>query len=108
MADNRLLLYVTGGLAYGGGSASINSVGPNGNAWYGSNGTTQVGWTLGGGAEYALTNNWTIKAEYLYYNLGTYNYYHDAESCPAGVEPSFNAKVNPEGSIARVGVNYKF
>ncbi len=64
---------------------------------------------LGGGvgAEYALTYNWTIKAEYLYYDLGTYNYYTTG-SGPVASNLTFNAKVNPEGSIARVGVNYKF
>ena len=107
MPDNHLLLYVDGGLAYGGGSASINSIAPNGDTFYGSNGATQVGWAVGAGAEYALTYNWTIKAEYLYYDLGTYNYYTTG-SGPVASNLTFNAKVNPEGSIARVGVNYKF
>ena len=108
MADNRLLLYVTGGLAYGGGKASVDSVGPAGNSWYGSAGSTQVGWALGGGAEYAFTNNWTVKAEYLYYDLNTYNYSTTPNGVAAGKGLTFNAKVTPEGSIARVGVNYKF
>jgi outer membrane immunogenic protein len=106
-ADQRLLMFVTGGLAYGGGSASVNST-DGAYSWYGSNGSTQVGWTLGAGLEYALTNNWTIKAEYLYYDLSSYSY----TSTPAGPAAAsnlvFNSKVNPEGSIARVGVNYKF
>jgi hemoglobin/transferrin/lactoferrin receptor protein len=31
---------------------------------------TRVGWTLGGGAEYALTNNWSLKSEYSYAHFG--------------------------------------
>jgi outer membrane immunogenic protein len=107
MADDRLLLYVTGGLAYGGGSASVNAVGPRGDTWYGSAGATQVGWTIGGGAEYAFTNNWTVKAEYLYYNLGTYNYTATGNTAAAS-NLIFHARVEPEGSIARAGINYKF
>lgn len=107
LADDRLLLYVTGGLAYGGGKASVSAVGPAGDAWYGSQGSTQVGWTVGGGAEYAFTNNWSIKAEYLYYNLGSYSYATTGTG-PSATPLKFVAKVTPEGSIARAGINYKF
>ena len=107
--QDRLLLFVTGGFAYGGGTASISSVGPNGYAWYGSSSSTQVGWTVGAGAEYAFTNNWTVKAEYLYYDLDQYSYYTTPNNgAAAGQNVTFHAKVQPEGSIARVGVNYKF
>ena len=42
--------------------------------WNGNGGSsTRVGWTLGAGAEYAITNNITLKGEYLYYNLGSSN-----------------------------------
>jgi outer membrane immunogenic protein len=103
MPDNHLLLYATGGLAYGGGNASISATAPNGASWYASNSSTEVGWTIGGGAEYALTQNWTVKAEYLYYSLQSANF-----STPVTDNLVFNAKVSPAGSIARVGVNYKF
>ncbi len=33
---------------------------------YGGNSHNGVGWTIGGGVEYAFTNNWTVKLEYLY------------------------------------------
>lgn len=32
---------------------------------------TLVGWTAGGGVEYALSTKWSIKAEYLYADLGS-------------------------------------
>lgn len=103
LPDNHLLLYGTGGLAYGGGSASLSATAPNGATWYGSNGSTEVGYALGAGAEYALTQNWTVKAEYLYYSLQSANF-----STQVSNNLVFNAKVSPAGSIARVGVNYKF
>jgi opacity protein-like surface antigen len=41
--------------------------------WLAANGgdSSRVGWIAGGGVEYAWTNNWTLGAEYLYYNLGS-------------------------------------
>jgi opacity protein-like surface antigen len=57
-AVDRMLIYVTGGLAYGGMSS---------NWWGGDNSAT--GWTIGGGVEYAFTNNWTAKIEGLYIDL---------------------------------------
>jgi outer membrane immunogenic protein len=108
MDQGRLLLFVSGGLAYGGGSSSLSVTGPAGNGWYGSSGSTQVGWTVGGGAEYAFTNNWSVKAEYLYYQLSSFSYASNPNSIASAAGFGFNAKATPEGSIARVGVNYKF
>ena len=105
--DQHLLLYATGGLAYGGGSASVNAT-DGAYSWYGSRGSTQIGWTIGAGAEYALTNNWTIKAEYLYYDLSSYTYSTTPAGPAAGSNLVYTAKVNPTGSMARLGVNYKF
>ena len=106
--QNRLLLFVSGGLAYGGGSASLSGAGPAGQSWYGNDSATNVGWTVGGGAEYAFTNNWTVKAEYLYYQLQNTKFSTVANAAATGSGLNYNAKVTPEGSIARVGINYKF
>jgi outer membrane immunogenic protein len=38
-----------------------------------SNNTAQVGWTVGTGVEWAIWNNWSIKAEYDYLDFGTRN-----------------------------------
>lgn len=99
-AFGRLLPYVTGGLYWQRSKATISSptyLGPYGV----SVNDTSVGWTLGGGVEYALTNNWSVKAEYLY----------------ARANPSFASttsfgsvalKINGDVNIVRAGVNYKF
>ncbi|MFN3481509.1 MAG: outer membrane protein [Rhabdaerophilum calidifontis] len=85
-AVDRFMPYVTGGLAYGGSDVSIPGVG--------SRDTTRIGWTVGGGVEYAFTNNWTARIEGLYVDL---------EKDNVGT-----AKVGHEIGIIRAGVNYKF
>ena len=65
----RLLLYGTGGLAYGHTTYSANTNFLNGVRYPAGTDDTNIGWTVGGGAEYAVTNHWTVKAEYLYYDL---------------------------------------
>ena len=67
---DRLLLYVTGGLAYGEVSSSTGGR-FGGFIFSGSESGMQVGWTVGTGGEYALSNNWSVKIEYLYVDLGS-------------------------------------
>ena len=64
------MVYGTGGLALGEVRATPDD--------YYSAGTvtmhdthTHVGWTAGGGVEYALTEHVTLKGERLYFDLGT-------------------------------------
>src|SRR5271166_5854369 len=109
--DYRLMFYGTGGLAYGGGAGYLD-VFDNlaGLAWHGAPSSTRVGWTLGAGVEYAITDNVTLSAEYLYYNLGS-SYFVAAPNPPAssffpGVYAT--AKYDYDGSILRIGVNFKF
>jgi len=114
------LLYGTGGLAFGGvkvsgsGAANINltacivGVGciPTGSAsgmFAFSQSTTKTGWTLGGGVEGAVTGNWTWKAEYLYFCLGSES---GSVADNFGGIASWNAKFSD--NIVRAGLNYKF
>ncbi len=96
-AFDRFLPYITGGAAYGRTSTDvtcITCVGVTGNA------TTSWGWTLGGGVEYAITNNWTLKAEYLYVDLGNANNIASFAGYSIDNDTKFNS--------IKVGVNYKF
>ncbi len=109
--DNRLMFYGTGGLAYGGGNAHLSVFDTDyGFGWFGSKSNTRVGWTVGAGVEYAITNNVTIKGEYLYYNLGTTNQIGLPNVLTSSTFPAATvaSKVTYEGSIVRAGVNYKF
>jgi len=71
----KFLPYVTGGFAYGQLSnvLSVSNLSPSngsGTMAYGSNSTVSTGWTLGAGAEYMVADNWSLKGEYLYTQLG--------------------------------------
>ena len=96
---DRAMIYVTGGLAYGDTKLSAAVAGTT---LAGSKTDTNVGWTLGGGVEYALTNNITTKIEYLYYDLG------DTKLNLSNGVNTASYKANNNGSIIRAGLNYKF
>jgi outer membrane immunogenic protein len=94
-----LLVYGTGGLAYGGVNVS--------SSWQGlaasSFSDTRVGWTAGGGVEWMFAPHWSAKAEYLYYDLGS------VTGPFAGTAVDFSrSRARFDGHIARLGVNYHF
>jgi outer membrane immunogenic protein len=107
-----LLAYGTGGLAYGGVSSntSIQQFGlTNGFVGLGAGNfsDTRVGWTAGGGVEWMFWPNWSAKAEYLYYDLGSVTYAGSLNVGPIGYAiPLSTARFN--GHIVRAGVNYHF
>lgn len=92
---DRFLPYVTGGFAYGTGSFNASA-----GAVSFSEKQTHTGWTVGAGAEYAVTDNVLVRAEYLYTDLGTKNYL--AASTPGGIDANVNF------STLRAGISYKF
>ena len=120
-----VIVYGTGGLAYGGVNLSFTGaqIGYNHNQDYATISPgykavnqTQVGWTAGGGFEWMFLQNWSAKAEYLYYDLGsvtTATGYTIAAKV-RGVDPQINlinssqASSRFNGNIARLGVNYHF
>jgi outer membrane immunogenic protein len=69
--------------------------------------TTKAGWTVGGGVEYAFAPNWSVKAEYLYADLGDVSFTTVDRS---GFFPTFNESISVSSklNIATVGLNYKF
>lgn len=89
---DRVMPYITGGLAFGNIESSV--------AGLPKSDSTEVGWTLGGGIETAFAPNWSAKLEYLYVDLGSAGC--SAASCfvPTNVDHSF--------SVVRAGLNYRF
>jgi outer membrane immunogenic protein len=113
----ELLLYGTGGLAYGRVDASANFFASgedfNGNPFQAqapaSVSKTKVGWTAGAGAEWMFARNWSAKLEYLYVDLGSESAIGDvAANVP--IEPGLKVGYtwHTRENIARVGVNYHF
>jgi outer membrane immunogenic protein len=107
-----LLWYATGGLAYGqtklGVAAACPAFAPpcsteGGTASLSSN--TSVGWTFGGGVEWQFAPAWSVKAEYLYVDLG-----NQTSSIAYSYGP-FNSSllttIREQDNIVRAGVNYK-
>jgi outer membrane immunogenic protein len=78
--------------------------------WHGAPSSTRVGWTIGVGVEYAITDNITLRGEYLYYNLGSSNLATVPNLAASAFFPGVyaTARYNYDGSILRVGMNFKF
>jgi outer membrane immunogenic protein len=138
LPTNDLLVYATGGFAYGKvnesadfGIVPINGIGVGINGvsfacsnppgliglgegptcFAGSNSRTSVGWTVGGGAEYRFWQNWSLKLEYLYVNLGSSETFTISAPTPApGTSPSvLNVSFDDAAfSLVRAGLNYRF
>jgi outer membrane immunogenic protein len=107
--DNRLMIYATGGVAYAGATGDFNIFdATRGLALSGSPSKTRVGWTIGGGVEYALTNNWTIRGEYLYADLGKSNFTTPIATIAPFTGFGATGRINYNASIFRGAVNYKF
>jgi len=126
LAAPSLLIYGTGGFAYGEAKASttvaqtatciFSCLNPPIN--YGTTASfseTRVGWTVGAGLEWMFAPRWTVRAEYLYYDLGkeTLNLpllVGNAPGCHAN--PCWSANVQSSthfnGNIVRAGINYLF
>ena len=88
---DRWLPYITGGGAYG----QVKMTPAVGNV----ESKNRLGYTFGAGVEYALLANWTVKAEYLYVDLGTSN----CSGCGVtGTDVTFKE------NLIRAGLNYRF
>ncbi len=102
VAWDRALFYATGGLAIG----DINNrytttvLGTN---FTDSDYHTRLGWTVGGGVEYAVTNNWSIRAEYRYTDYGSY-----FNQAPISSLGAFQYRVHDFDNKVEVGFSYKF
>src|SRR5438034_9055806 len=92
-AFDRFLPYFTGGLALG----DINATRPG----FPGGSITNAGWTVGAGLEVGLVSNVSLKAEYLYVDLGTFNLGINCALAPGG-------NVSFTTSIFRAGANVRF
>jgi outer membrane immunogenic protein len=109
IAFDRILVYGTGGLAYTSGTYGFtysDTLFPAGGSATTGN---KVGYVVGGGLEYALTNNWSVKGEFLYSQFGKVtatgqivNFFNPRFT------NTFATLARVQEYTARVGLNYRF
>jgi outer membrane immunogenic protein len=109
-AFDRFLVYGTGGVAFGGLHHTISAAFPGtADFFVGRRNDTEVGWTAGGGIEWAFAPNWSAKVEYLYYDLDRTNFQTVGFGRAAAIAASnFNVSADHSGHIVRAGLNYRF
>lgn len=98
-APNQSLWYITGGLGWMHNNFDVTVALPPFAAGVSSS-NTHIGWTLGGGYEWAFQPNWTLKVEYLYYNFDDETYFENV--VPGGFP------IDAEIHTVKVGLNYLF
>jgi outer membrane immunogenic protein len=113
VAMDRWLLYGTGGVAFSDGEYRnhdfCKTVPRCGGGLIDAIGDMDAGWTVGGGAEFAWSSNWTAKAEYLFVRFDGEQYSGTATYPPPRDPVSYRFSASPaEFNIVRVGLNYKF
>lgn len=90
-AADRVLFYLTGGVAFG--DVVVNTT----SNWQSAD---KTGWTAGGGIEGAFTDHWTARLEYLFVDLTNSTF------TPVVGGPNVAVKFN--ANLIRAGVDYKF
>jgi len=122
IAFDRLLLYGTGGVAVTSYNTSYYDTTGFFTGFPGTNDTisvTRAGFTAGGGIEYAITDNWSVRAEYRYSNFGHVTDYpfsnpnafvsfNQNAPFPAPAGGFVVVRHNPDQSQVQVGFSYRF
>lgn len=96
-AFDRFMPYIAGGIAFG--DLQFDEYRQPSGTLYGSADKNITGWTIGAGAEYAMTDQWLLRGEYRYTDFGKVTFTTDADDDYSG-----KLKIND----FRIGVAYKF
>jgi opacity protein-like surface antigen len=110
LVSNQALVYLTAGPALGEMDRAfderiLDSSCELGWCSSGNNTSTQLGWTAGAGIEYAMNSHASIKAEYLYLDLGNMSSDTIGESVIGSAIYQINSRFN--SNTFRLGFNYK-
>jgi outer membrane immunogenic protein len=123
LPTERVLLYATGGLAYGQLDTTFTAgLNGTGNAAAVGSSSTRAGWTVGAGVEAAIDPHWSIKLEYLYVDLGRFgnggasgSFATNQLNTPSTgfntvTTTNFNGAISTRftDQLLRAGVNYHF
>lgn len=109
-ANDNWLLYVTGGGAATRLQMTSSFADTLGGGATGSASATKNGWVIGGGIEWMLSQNWTVKAEYLHVDFGGLS---SSATITSSAYPGYAQGISTStkklnADIARFGLNYKF
>lgn len=106
---DRWMVFAAGGLATGR-VKSTYFMEPTGAGftYAGSDSKNTYGWTVGGGIEYAMTDNWFLRGEYLFVDLGSRNYFSAASAPTPGNPTLWNTDVDTRAHIVRAALSYRF
>jgi outer membrane immunogenic protein len=111
-ATSDLLVYLTGGFAWGSVTSSYDGDLGSFGQISDSSTNSHMGWTIGGGFEYAVTEHVSLKTEYLYVDLGKQQALNQdlakLVGSPEGL--TANLKINQDIAIQTIkaGINYRF
>jgi outer membrane immunogenic protein len=97
-AADRVLIYGTGGLAWADTEYRMRVINNGVRLADANDEETRVGYTVGGGLAWAVTDRWSIGAEYLYVNLGKFSV----------SDNGFKTEATPDFHSVKALVNFKF
>jgi outer membrane immunogenic protein len=101
---DRVMIFGTGGIAVGGVTATLHDQ-YTAATFSPSNYNTSVGWTVGAGVAAAINDKWSLKAEYLYVDLGTEN--HSFEEDSPGW-PLITTSAKTTANVVKFSLDHKF
>jgi outer membrane immunogenic protein len=104
-----LLAYGTGGAAWARIDYFASAVNGGGGLTYTPStafSSTSAGYVVGGGLEWAMTDHWLLRAEYLYYAFGSQSTLVSSVNFPG--KPSSFAWSTTSVNVGRLGLSYKF
>jgi outer membrane immunogenic protein len=111
-AFDRLMPYVTGGLAYGDIKTTVSATASQfdtgvapakllaTNDFAASANSVHVGYALGAGVDWAVTERWVLRAEYMYLNFG--------RGSAFGIAPITASDSGMNVNLVRGALNYRF
>jgi outer membrane immunogenic protein len=108
-AFDQVLVYATGGAAFGG-LRTTDTLATFGGAAVSTVHTTEdrIGWTAGAGVEYAFAANWTVRGEYLYVDLGKFDVSIPCLNSCLASPTDMIVHHRYTDHVVRFGLNYRF
>ncbi len=111
----NVLLYITGGVAYGGFEEKLrHDVGWGQSSFSGDHSDVFAGYDLGAGVEYGWSPAWSVKFEYQFMDLGSVHLRDfqsgsfSCGSCTVYYATNADSEVKLSFNTVRVGINYHF